>query len=70
MKEFIIVFLVALAVTSLFSGWNPFASNAPVQAQTQQSANSDQGLSGAANQAAGQAAPASGNSNTANGSPL
>jgi hypothetical protein len=69
MKEFIIVFLVALAITSLFNGWNPFATNSPTDqtAIHQPSVDSDQ--SGAANQAAQQAAP-SNNPSAPNGSAL
>jgi hypothetical protein len=73
MKELIIVFLVALAISSLFNGWNPFASNAPTDQTVvnQSSVESDQSSaqSNAANQAAQQTAPSSSPS-TPNGSAL
>jgi hypothetical protein len=69
MKEFIIVFLIALAVSSLFNGWNPFANNTPVPAPAEQSAVTDPAFGGAA-QAAGQASPQSNNGNTPSGNPL
>jgi hypothetical protein len=68
MKELIIVFLVALAISSLFNGWNPFATKAPTDQTVvnQSSIESDQS---SANQAAQQAAP-SNSPSTPSGSAL